>query len=186
MREDILKVASQQFAQYGFKKTTLTDIASSLGKQKTALYYYFKNKESIFSEIISIEAESLVNQLGQILLEDSDEVTKLQNYLNARIKIMSEIAERYKVLKDELFFLLPDIEKARTPYHTMECEALSSLLESGRTKGVFSLNNPKQMATTIVNILKGLEIPMYIREDMGQDEEEVYGFVSLIVKGLTK
>lgn len=184
MREEILNVASLQFAKYGFKKTTLTDIASALGKQKTALYYYFKNKEDIFFEIISIEARSFVSQLKDVLTEDTDEVTKLKSYLRLRIQIMSEIAHKYKALKDELFFLLSHIESARTPYHQIECEELSILLESGKKKGVFSLNNPKQMATTIVNILKGLEIPMYIREDIGKEEEEVHDFIALIVKGL--
>lgn len=184
MREEILNVASLQFAKYGFKKTTLTDIASALGKQKTALYYYFKNKEDIFFEIISIEAQNFVKQLKYVLTEDTDEISKLRNYLRLRIQIMSEIANKYKVLKDELFFLLSDIERARIPYHQVECEELSILLESGKNKGIFSLNNPKQMAKTIVNILKGLEIPMYIREDVGKEEEEIHDFISLIVKGL--
>ncbi len=186
MRNEILKVAAQQFAQYGFKKTTLTDIASSLGKQKTALYYYFKNKEDIFSEIIAIESQQVVNQLSEILNEDTDEVTRLQNYLIARIKIVADISDRFKVLKEELFYLMPEIEVSRAPYHLMECEELAKFLELGKEKGIFEMTSSKQMAITIVNILKGLEIPMYIREDMGYQTEELADFTSLIINGLVK
>lgn len=186
MRNNILKIAAQHFAQYGFKKTTLTDIASALGKQKTALYYYFKNKEDIFSEIIAIESQQVVTKLTEILNEDTDEVTRLQNYLFARIQIMADISERYKVLKEELFYLLPEIEVSRAPYHMMECEELAKLLESGKEKGIFVMTSSKQMANTIVNILKGLEIPMYIREDMGYQAEELADFTSLIINGLVK
>jgi len=184
VRDELLKVAAQHFAQYGFKKTTLTDIASALGKQKTALYYYFKNKEDIFSEIIAIEADTLLNQLIAILENDENDVDKLRNYLIARITIMSEIAERYKILKEELFFLLPDIERVRKPYHEREVQALSKFLLEGKKRDIFAIHSPEQMASTIVNILKGLEIPMFIREEMDNAGEEVIGFVTLIMNGL--
>jgi len=186
MRDEILRVAAQHFAQFGFKKTTLTDIAFTLGKQKTALYYYFKNKEDIFAEIIAIESNQVVNKLTEILNEDVDEVTKLQKYLFTRIQIIADLAEKFKVLKEELFYLLPEIENARAPYHLIECEELAKLLESGKVKGVFAFGSSKQMANTIVNILKGLEIPMYIREDMGYQADELADFTSLIINGLVK
>ena len=47
----ILQKSKQLFQQYGFQKTTLTDIAKSVGKVKTAIYYYFSRSILSSSEI---------------------------------------------------------------------------------------------------------------------------------------
>jgi AcrR family transcriptional regulator len=84
-----------------------------LGKRKTALYYYFKNKEEMFAAIVGVEAENLLSELSKILEKEMDEVECQRHYIAKRIQAMHQVATRYKVLKDELFFLLPEIERAR-------------------------------------------------------------------------
>ena len=43
MVREILSTAKALFAHHGLKKTTMEDIANSLGKGKSTLYYYFTN-----------------------------------------------------------------------------------------------------------------------------------------------
>ena len=45
-RETILKIAQEIFSKYGYKKTTLDDIANAVRKGKSSLYYYFKSSEA--------------------------------------------------------------------------------------------------------------------------------------------
>jgi len=47
MREAILDAASTLFIEHGFSGTSMYDIANALGVTRTAVYYYFKNKEAI-------------------------------------------------------------------------------------------------------------------------------------------
>lgn len=185
MRENILLVAGQHFSRFGFKKTTLTDIAASLGKQKTALYYYFKNKEDIFSELIRIEAMGFYEKLEAVLQADTPHKERLNNYIVSRISMMEEVAERYKVLKEELFQLLPQIEQVRAPYHKREAEALGHFLHQGKLEGSFSIDNPHELAVTLVHMLKGLEIPMFVQDQLSHDPRRVQDFVQLIVKGIS-
>lgn len=51
-RENILKIAQDIFSKYGYKKTTLDDIANAVRKWKSSLYYYFKSKEDLFQAVI--------------------------------------------------------------------------------------------------------------------------------------
>lgn len=185
MRESILLVAGQHFSRYGFKKTTLTDIASALGKQKTALYYYFKNKEDIFSELIKIEAGEFYQKLADVLLSETEPKERLSNYISSRIRMMEEVANRYKVLKEELFQLLPQIEDVRAPFHKKEAELLGQFLAAGSKSGHFSVKNPEELAVTLVHMLKGLEIPMFVQDQLSHDQRRVEDFVLLIVKGIS-
>ena len=52
VREEILTVAQDIFSRYGYKKTTLDDIAQAIRKGKSSLYYYFSSKEDLFQAVI--------------------------------------------------------------------------------------------------------------------------------------
>lgn len=50
-REQILNAAIRIFSISGVSSTTLTDIASSAGVSRGAIYWHFKNKADLFNEI---------------------------------------------------------------------------------------------------------------------------------------
>ena len=49
-RELIITVASDIFTRFGFRKTTMDEIASALHKGKSSIYHYFESKEELFTE----------------------------------------------------------------------------------------------------------------------------------------
>ena len=58
-RERILEVAKELIGKFGFKKTTMEDIARSASMAKATIYHYFTSKEEILKEIINKEGETL-------------------------------------------------------------------------------------------------------------------------------
>ena len=50
-KKAILKASFTTFLQYGFRRTSMEDIASSLGISRAALYLHFKNKQEIFRSL---------------------------------------------------------------------------------------------------------------------------------------
>ncbi|GAA1686575.1 TetR/AcrR family transcriptional regulator [Fodinicola feengrottensis] len=50
-RQRIQQVALELFAEYGYDKTSLREIAERLGVTKAALYYHFKSKEAIIAAV---------------------------------------------------------------------------------------------------------------------------------------
>ena len=62
-RERIQAVALELFAEQGYEKTSLREIAERLGVTKAALYYHFKSKEDIvrsFTEDYARELDALI------------------------------------------------------------------------------------------------------------------------------
>jgi len=47
-RQAILASAFTQFSRYGFRRTSMEDIAKETGTSRASLYSYFENKEAIF------------------------------------------------------------------------------------------------------------------------------------------
>jgi AcrR family transcriptional regulator len=62
-RERIQAVALELFAEQGYEKTSLREVAERLGVTKAALYYHFKSKEDIvrsFTEDYRAEIEAVI------------------------------------------------------------------------------------------------------------------------------
>src|SRR5512140_1100902 len=51
-RRDLMDVAIDSFAKYGFQATSIDRIAKAAGVTKGALYYHFKDKEELLFEAV--------------------------------------------------------------------------------------------------------------------------------------
>jgi AcrR family transcriptional regulator len=63
-RAQVQKVALEMFAEQGYEKTSLREIAERLGVTKAALYYHFKSKEDIvhsFTDDYFAEIDALLD-----------------------------------------------------------------------------------------------------------------------------
>ena len=59
-RDAILVASNHQFRTYGFRKTSMDDIAKHLGISRASLYSYFTDKDDIFREVaMQIHEEAL-------------------------------------------------------------------------------------------------------------------------------
>jgi AcrR family transcriptional regulator len=53
-KESIVKTALELFLQHGYEKTSLNQLAREVGITKPAIYHYFKNKDELFHEVVSL------------------------------------------------------------------------------------------------------------------------------------
>ena len=99
-QDEILIAAFSQFKQYGFRKTSMEDIAQATGISRASLYTHFENKEEIFkSACIAINDQSL-DEVAQILKgtekpasKTSPLVVRMEAALMARYGPLLEIAQ---------------------------------------------------------------------------------------------
>ncbi len=70
-RRSIIESAAQVFAEKGYHKTKMDDIAEKLGVSKGAIYQYFKSKEQIFVEVIDFFMQFKKDEVMSIILSDN-------------------------------------------------------------------------------------------------------------------
>src|ERR1700745_3693204 len=99
---DILDTARALFTQYGFKKTTMGDIARSLGKAKSSLYYYYPSKEDIFEAVINAEMDELLAGIHHALAHAKSSKEKLTAYCRCRLVKINELCNLSDALKSEI------------------------------------------------------------------------------------
>jgi AcrR family transcriptional regulator len=71
-REAIYEAAATVFAQYGFRRTTMNDIAQAAGISRPALYLMFANKENLFQGLAAFRLDQAIEQALGVLAGDGD------------------------------------------------------------------------------------------------------------------
>jgi AcrR family transcriptional regulator len=66
-RDDVLRLASELFAEKGYRATTVRDIADAAGVLSGSLYHHFDSKESIVDELLSSFLDDLLSRYRAIL-----------------------------------------------------------------------------------------------------------------------
>jgi AcrR family transcriptional regulator len=173
IRESIVNAASDIFSKYGYKKTTMDDIALALGKGKSSIYYYFRNKEEIFQAVLEQEV---------ILLK-----SKLQKAVITRMKGFESMINFYDAVKNEYLSQFEFIERIRYKYDQEEIAVVQGILEEGVEKGDFRIENPFLASVVIVTSMKGFEIPLFITGKKGQDIEQIVDkLLKMLFNGILK
>jgi len=161
IRDQIVDTARGIFTRFGFRKTTMDEIAKAMRKGKSSIYYYFTSKEEIFKAVVEKESQTLKDELVFAINRTDDPREKLRNYVLTRMKVMKNVANFYDALKNEYLSHLDFVNKVREKYDRQEIKIVKEILEEGTNKKVFRIEDPELAAIAIVTALKGLEIPLF-------------------------
>jgi AcrR family transcriptional regulator len=160
-RTAILDASRDLFARFGYKKTTMEDIAMALRKGKSSLYYYFKNKEEIFQAVIEMESELLYSKLQEVVKAGGNPADKLRRYVTVRMETIGQLENYQKVLKEDLYGGYDFLGSYKQKGDTLEQGLLKSILDEGVVANIFHVKDTKLGAIGIVTALRGLEIPLF-------------------------
>ena len=177
----ILSKSRDLFEQYGYNKTTLTDVAKSVGKVKTAIYYYFSGKEEIFADLVKAEAEAFNKKLFKTVEQKTDPRQKLELYVDTRMSLMKELSNRYHFLKQDFFELMPLVEENRTTSDLKEIEYVTAILQEIESDAQTDCSFSAQM---LVKTLKGLEVQMYVTDQVVIPDNDTNKFRNYILYGV--
>ncbi len=72
--DDVLLTALRIFFRYGYRKTSLDDIAQEVGVSRQTLYQRYKNKEQLFINAVDVELATALNNCRQIADKNTDDV----------------------------------------------------------------------------------------------------------------
>jgi AcrR family transcriptional regulator len=189
IKNSILDVARELFAKFGYKKTTMEDIAQALGKGKSSLYYYFKNKEDIFQAVIDWESEMLFSKLRTIVSAKLPADEKMRKYVEVRMETLRDLENYHKALVDDTLAGFGFLDHLKDNSAKEEASMIKQILEEGLAVGLFQLKNSQMAAIAISVALKGLEMPLFRSNDSKSIEElknQLNNILNILFFGLVK
>lgn len=185
-RKKIVVSAGQIFSRYGFKKTTMDEIARELKMGKSSIYYYFKSKEEIFEAVVLYEANILRNELTTAIKSVESPVDKMKKYVYVRMKSFEKLANYYNAIFDKNLDHFDFIEKIRAKYDLEELAILRLILFHGARKKVFNVSDSEYTALAVQITMKGLEVPLFWKKRELNIEERLEAILEVLFNGILK
>ncbi len=185
-RRKIIVTAGQIFSRYGFRKTTMDEIAKALKMGKSSIYYYFTGKEEIFEAVVLYEANILRNELTNAIKSVDSPLGKMQNYVFVRMKAFEKLSNYYNAIFDKNLDHFEFIEQIRAKYDLEEIAILRLILYDGVRKGVFVVENSEYAAMAIQTTMKGLEVPLFWQKREVEIDHKLKAILDVLFYGIVK
>ena len=185
-RKKIVIAAGQIFSRYGFKKTTMNEIAKAMKMGKSSVYYYFKSKEDIFEAVVLLEANTLRNELTTAIKSVESPIDKMKNYVFVRMKSFEKLSNYYNAIFDKNLDHFEFIETIREKYDREELAILRLILYHGAREKVFNVVNSEYTALAIQTTLKGLEVPLFWKKKEVNIESRLNAILDVLFYGIVR
>jgi TetR/AcrR family transcriptional regulator len=108
--EIILKAALEVFSAFGFRGSTVDQIATKAGLSKPNLLYYFRRKEDIYVAVLEHTLDDWLEPLRQ-LDPAGDPIAEISRYISAKIRMSRDNPAASRLFANEILHGAPAIGK---------------------------------------------------------------------------
>lgn len=124
--QQILETASGLYLKYGLKKVTMDDISKAIGKSRTTIYYYYKNREEVFQAVLDNLIKEVIAEINSKMAEQSSFGGKIHAFCIAKVKTSEERSSFFRAI--EAGMDAEERSKHITEAHNRMMEAEKNLL----------------------------------------------------------
>ena len=134
----ILDAALKLFALYGFRKTTLEDIAEKVGMTKSNLYFYVNNKRDLYEKTVSRSLRRWRDLVAEAIADTDDVVDKFSVMAKKSFEYLAADEDLRAIsIKDPSIFTLTPGEDRFYEINYEAMQLIKSILVQGIEEGRF-------------------------------------------------
>ncbi|NVP53887.1 TetR/AcrR family transcriptional regulator [Mycoplana rhizolycopersici] len=180
-RDLILQAAFKVFVTYGFRRTSMSDIATAAGLSRPALYQHFDSKADIFRAYVVLMKETTLQAISAAFAGDGAFRDKLTAALDGAFlsphRLISdsphgdELLGVNKEIASDLF--VDWMGGAEAAF----AEALATEVQAGRLDFTASGLDPARLARLIIDTMEGIKMRM---TSLGDAERAIADLVRLV------
>jgi AcrR family transcriptional regulator len=185
VKAEIIKAAENVFQKWGFNKTTMEDIAHSAGKGKSTLYYYYKSKEEIFSQVV----DDNVAKITAIAVTEIEKVSsaekKLKVYFHTILRELIKFTNLYSLIRKEIKGQPELLQALAKKYDSNEEKFIQGILLQGIENKEFTSithEDVHMVSHGLMRILRSMAMELLV--DTEETGDQIDKIISLFLTGL--
>ena len=153
-RELILQAAEIEFANRGFARARLEDIAEPVGITRAAIIYHFGDKQALYAAVLDATFKALAARIRAALEADAPHAERVERLIGAWVDYAAERPTLARLfipeVADSQRELAPEIRQLVDPMFSLVTEGI----EKGQAEGAFRKVDP----ALVVSILAGATV----------------------------
>jgi AcrR family transcriptional regulator len=145
-KQQLLDRAAELFAERGYAETRVIDIVRAAGVAKGLFYWYFENKEALFTELAASIRFRLRKHQAQVIDPVAPPLARLRQGTEGSVEFMAEHAHFFSLLEVE-GRNFTDVLRRGTEQHLADTE---ELVRAGQADGSVRDEDPRLLALGVV------------------------------------
>jgi AcrR family transcriptional regulator len=183
--DTIHAAALEVFADYGFKKATLEDIAAALGMTKANLYRYARNKRDLYENTVRWALLRWQARVGEAIAGERDVERQFRVMCRKAVEYLSGDAHLSRLLmRDPEIFPMFAEQDPYADINRASMAMIRRILERGIAEGRFRTVDLASVPEILFSIYKMFIIRMYIRTKDRPLDSMFAQTVELLCRGL--
>lgn len=191
-KNEIIQASKKIFAHYGYDKTTLDDIGKIVGLNKTSLYYYYKNKETIFTDVLQSELDNFLSVTKDKTEQVNGYANRIKTYMKELLTYSGNAANLIGLTNETMQAARPCIKSLTDEFLNELIHYLSKTIETGIQKGEFKECDTERIARSLMRITNAVicrknssSVDSAAREnERNEMERDILLLLSLVLDGL--
>lgn len=163
-RIKILEAATRRFAHFGMAKTTMSEIAKDLNFSKALLYYYFPDKNSLYSAVFVYVIDKMIEQIEEVILRGGDFEEIMMYSIDMRVKAINQYYNLFEYTMKMVKELPEELEQVFKETYLREVEIIEKILQIGVDSREIYVTDLNETARILLYSLFGMR--MGILKDM--------------------
>ena len=151
-REAIRSVATRFFADRGYHRTSLHEVAENVGIQKASIFHYFASKEALYRAVLEEGHEQIEAIVRRVLARQGDWLARARALLDAYVDLVATHPEQTKILLRQSLGDVPDGYDGR-PASDRLLGLVTAFLADGQRAGAFAPIDGQSLVLGVVGMV---------------------------------
>ena len=179
--QEIIEAARQVFADYGYKKVTMDDVAAKLNITRSALYYYYKSKEDLFVAVGEFDFRKYESDQKKAIdsMQTTDE--RFIAFCRCFLPMRKRFRDIYKLGNDDFYFPMGSHHKFRKMISNIHTALITGIFLND--KKIAGLENVEYYSTLLTYSIRGILFSSY-DADPDQLEQDIITLSRIFCQGI--
>lgn len=186
VRGQIVDAATDHFSRYGYEKTTVTDLAKSIGFSKAYIYKFFESKQAIGESICANCLCGIETEIRAAVAEAPHPSEKLRRMFKVGIEASLRLFSQDRKLYEIAVSAARERWQAVVDYEGQLQKLLQEVLQEGRASGDFERKTPlDETARAIYLVMRPYLNPLFLQYNVKHADDAPLQLSSLVLRSLS-
>lgn len=186
IRSQIVAAATEHFSHYGYAKTTVSDLARTIGFSKAYIYKFFASKQAIGEAICANCLHGIEQQVAAVVEATDSPPEQLRRMFRTAVEASLELFNQDRRLYEIAAAAATERWPAALTYESRIHAMLQGILERGRASGDFERRTPLDEASKAVHlIMRPYLDPLLLQHSLDHSDEGPALLSGLILRSLS-
>lgn len=186
VRDQILTAATEHFSRYGYEKTTVSDLAKSIGFSKAYIYKFFESKQAIGEMICANCLREIEDEVNTAINEAEYPAEKLRVLFKVIVEASLRLFSQERKLYEIAASAASEKWDATVAYENRILKVLQNIIQEGRQSGDFERKTPIDEAVkAIYLVMRPYLHPLLLQHSISYNTDAPVLLSSLVLRSLS-